>query len=334
MADTDFTRTTSCYGGCGTEVTYKTSKRVYCEPCRIERRRESMRLAAERKRRKNGIEPVKGTSISCLDCKGEFVRFSHKTVRCKPCQNEFVLVKARQASREKAEARGAIKVGTVLQCQHCSADFTKVAAVQVYCPDCRELALKNQLPAYKESRKRWVEKNRDYLLEKLREYGKMRREMDPEGQRERYRKYYEANKEKVYRSVEKYRSCKTVQAKLAEARRVRERRLLRDDPLFRTKKLARHAVWRAINEKGYTKRSRTIEILGCDWDTFYQHIERQFTKGMTWEKVGNEIHLDHIIPLATAKTEDDVLALSHFTNLRPLWAKDNIDKRDKRLHLI
>lgn len=334
MADTDFTRMTDCFGGCGTQVSYKTSKRVYCAPCRLEAKRAKDVRAAEKQRRKKGIAPVKGTSIACLDCKQEFVRFSHRSVRCKPCQGEFVLEKARQASRAKAEARGAIKVGTILQCQHCGVDFKKVAAVQVYCLDCREIALKGQLPAYREAQKRWADQNREYLREQNRKYHKERRQADPEGERQRYRDYYEANKEKVYRSVEKYRSCKRVQAKLAEARRLREKRLHREDPLFRTKKLARHAIWRAINEKGYTKRSRTTEILGCDWETFYEHIEQQFTNGMTWDKMGSEIHLDHIIPLAAAETEDDVLALSHFTNLRPLWAKDNIDKRDKRLHLI
>jgi len=249
-----------------------------------------------------------------------------------------VLEKARQVSRAKSEASGAIKVGTILQCQHCSADFKKVAAVQVYCPDCRGLAVKNQLPAYKAAQKLWADQNREYLREQNRRYHHARRAADPEGERERasqyHQSYYQANKEKVLERVQRYRSCSEAQERLAAARRRRENRRRREDPIYRVKKIAQCAIRNAIAQKGYTKRSRTMEILGCDWDTFYQHIERQFTKGMTWDKMGSEIHLDHIIPLATAETEDDVLALSHFTNLRPLWAKDNIDKRDKRLHLI
>jgi len=37
-------------------------------------------------------------------------------------------------------------------------------------------------------------------------------------------------------------------------------------------------------------------------------------------------HLDHIIPLATTKTEKDVIRLNHYTNFQPLWAKDNLSK--------
>lgn len=88
-----------------------------------------------------------------------------------------------------------------------------------------------------------------------------------------------------------------------------------------------------IRKSGYSKKSKTAEILGCDWDFFVCHIEKQFTKGMSWENRG-EWHIDHIVPLASAETEDDVIALNHFTNLRPLWAVDNITKGDKAIYLI
>jgi hypothetical protein len=84
---------------------------------------------------------------------------------------------------------------------------------------------------------------------------------------------------------------------------------------------------------GYTKKSRSQEILGCDWETFKSHIERQFLKGMTWENRAMW-QLDHIVPLATAATEADILALNHYTNLRPMWSADNRAKSDKITHLI
>jgi hypothetical protein len=49
---------------------------------------------------------------------------------------------------------------------------------------------------------------------------------------------------------------------------------------------------------------------------------------MSFDNYG-QWHIDHIIPLATAKTEQDVYTLSHYTNLQPLWAKDNISKGAK-----
>lgn len=83
----------------------------------------------------------------------------------------------------------------------------------------------------------------------------------------------------------------------------------------------------------YTKKSRTHEILGCSYEEFLQHIERQFLPGMSWER-RSEIHIDHIVPLASAKNEQDLIALNHFTNLRPMWAKDNLAKGDAIHYLI
>lgn len=89
----------------------------------------------------------------------------------------------------------------------------------------------------------------------------------------------------------------------------------------------------SIRKKGYGKRSKTHEILGCDWHVFINHIERQFVKGMSWDR-RSEFHIDHIVPLASAKTEDDVIALNHYTNLRPLWTADNLLKKDNMEFLI
>ena len=51
---------------------------------------------------------------------------------------------------------------------------------------------------------------------------------------------------------------------------------------------------------------------------------------MTWDKMGVEIHIDHIIPLSSAKTEEELYKLCHYTNLQPLCSKVNRDiKKNK-----
>jgi hypothetical protein len=84
----------------------------------------------------------------------------------------------------------------------------------------------------------------------------------------------------------------------------------------------------AFRLAGYRKTSRTAEMLGCDWETAKAHIESRFTEGMTWEN-RSLWHIDHIIPLASAKTEEELVALCHHTNLQPLWATDNLRKSNK-----
>jgi hypothetical protein len=53
---------------------------------------------------------------------------------------------------------------------------------------------------------------------------------------------------------------------------------------------------------------------------------------MTWENWSpTGWHVDHIIPLSSGKTESELLKLNHYTNLKPLWAKDNLAKSNKIL---
>ena len=95
----------------------------------------------------------------------------------------------------------------------------------------------------------------------------------------------------------------------------------------------RGLITTAMRAKGKKKSSKTEQILGCTIIQFIGHIERQFCKGMNWEN-RRKWHIDHIMPMASAKTDEDVIRLNHFTNLRPLWAKDNLEKRDKILTLL
>ena len=101
----------------------------------------------------------------------------------------------------------------------------------------------------------------------------------------------------------------------------------RSDPFVRF--VANIRTMLAHSMKGYGKRSRSLSIIGCTFEELKTHIEKQFTKNMRWELVGPEIEIDHIIPLATAKTKEDVVRLNHFTNLRPLWGEENRRKRAK-----
>ena len=144
---------------------------------------------------------------------------------------------------------------------------------------------------------------------------------------ERKRQYYAANRDKFAEMARR--------RKERNPEKVREmRRRQAADPMFKLKQNIRKAIRDSFKKGGYTKRSRACEILGCEFDAFVRHIERQFVRGMSWDKMGREIHIDHIVPLATAKTEEDVIALNHFTNLRPCWADENLQKSDRLEFLL
>jgi len=86
----------------------------------------------------------------------------------------------------------------------------------------------------------------------------------------------------------------------------------------------------SLKSKGYTKDSKTFEILGCDVIKFKEYLESKFDHWMTWDNKGlyngsfdYGWDLDHIIPLKTALTKEDVIKLNHYTNFQPLCGKLN-----------
>jgi len=130
--------------------------------------------------------------------------------------------------------------------------------------------------------------------------------------------WYEVNKEKKKAYDEANR----------DRRNAYQRERIKTDSLYKMKRNLRSRTWAAFKNKGYSKTSKTQEMLGVDWEVCKQHIERQFTKGMNWDNQG-EWHIDHKIPLASANTEEELKKLCHYTNLQPLWAEENISKSDK-----
>lgn len=76
------------------------------------------------------------------------------------------------------------------------------------------------------------------------------------------------------------------------------------------------------------KNLTTEEILGCSIPDFVSHIESQFKVGMSFDN-RKDWHLDHIIPISYAKTEEEIIKLNHYTNYQPLWASENLAKGNK-----
>lgn len=119
----------------------------------------------------------------------------------------------------------------------------------------------------------------------------------------------------------------------AEYRREYDKRRKEQDHVYRLGRNIRSAITAAIGRSGFTKRAKTHAILGCSFDELAAHLERQFVSGMTWENRG-KWHIDHIVPIASAQSEEDVIRLNHFTNLRPVWAKENLSKGKRVDYLL
>lgn len=102
------------------------------------------------------------------------------------------------------------------------------------------------------------------------------------------------------------------------------------DPIYRLKKNVRIMVVKSLKNKSYTKKSQSFTIIGCLQDEFITYIESKWETWMNWDNYGlynGEPNygwdMDHIIPISTAKTENDIIKLNHYTNLQPLCSLIN-----------
>jgi len=177
---------------------------------------------------------------------------------------------------------------------------------------------------------------------------------------ERHRTYYENNKEKVSSYFEKYRNenHENILIRAREYRKNNREKIIENlrlwkknnpdkvvksrkqqgkrneiDVIFNLKNRMRCRLFHFLNKNNITKKSKTFEIVGCSPEFLKEYLEKQFKDGMSWDD-RNKWHIDHIIPLCSAKTEEEIYQLSHYTNLQPLWAEDNLKKGNKILKTI
>lgn len=99
-------------------------------------------------------------------------------------------------------------------------------------------------------------------------------------------------------------------------------------PKFALTKRMRSYLGNLFRMKGFRKEAKTQVLLGCSFSELQAHLETQFLPGMSWEN-RPDWHIDHIVPCAAARTKEELEALFHYTNLRPLWGADNIRKHAK-----
>ena len=157
----------------------------------------------------------------------------------------------------------------------------------------------------KEVKSNCYEKNKEHYTAKTKEYS----EKNAKHIKEYKKRWYNKNKEKLHKQYKKIRD---------------------ENPLIRLKGNCRSRILGAFKGRGFTKNGKSTELLGLDYKNLKSYLQTLFTEGMTWENMGKGgWEIDHIIPLSSAKTEAEMVALCHYTNLQPLWKIDNLRKGNK-----
>lgn len=150
--------------------------------------------------------------------------------------------------------------------------------------------------------------------------------------------YRQKNKEKIlaknkldyYRDKEKRAEYKRLNR---DKIRERENMVYKTNLNYKMGKILRSSLLQSIKLYSSTKKNnKTMSYVGLTKEQFKNYIKQQFQPGMNWGNWGhNGWHIDHIRPVSSfdLNNPEELNACMHYTNLRPLWAKENIIKRNK-----
>ena len=197
----------------------------------------------------------------------------------------------------------------------------------------KEKIAKHKKKYYQENKKEIAKRKKAYRQEnkeKIAERQKAYQQKNKEKIAERNKAYYQENKETIAERGKAYRQ------ENKEKINKRSNKRYKNDPVFKLNILYRRSLKRAFDSIIKKKKCDSLKTLDLEtYEEFADHLSKQFyDHPITGEKMTFENHgagddcwqIDHKIPLLTAKTKEDVIRLSRYTNLQPLWTIDHLKK--------
>ena len=170
---------------------------------------------------------------------------------------------------------------------------------------CKKIYYNNNKEELNKKTREWYEKNSENARQQKKEYYQENRELILE----KSKLWSKNNREKINRYIQTKKN---------------------ENPLFRVELNVRGRLKQYLKQKNITQKNKTFDIVGIDVNELKKYIECQFTDGMSWDNYGlYGWHIDHKIPLCSAKNETELIKLFHYTNLQPLWSEDNLRKNGK-----
>ena len=161
----------------------------------------------------------------------------------------------------------------------------------------------------------------------LSEYSKKYKKLHSNRNTLNKKKWYQANKDKVLQYQRRY--YKENQQHIINRVIAYRQGRLQSDPIFKLRKNVRHRLSKILKTK---VSAAAFGFMGCSVEELKKYLESKFQSGMSWDNYGYYgWHVDHIKSLSSFDLTDDkqLKQACHYTNLQPLWAKDNLRKNNK-----
>lgn len=199
------------------------------------------------------------------------------------------------------------------------------------CKECEHARQREYDATHREQRKAYRQAHKDEFSKRDSEYYKTHKEQIAK----RYKEWAKAHAEQLAEYNKQYRTANAEAISKQRQGYAKENRKKitsyylnkrETDPLFKVSTQARGLIRISLKKKGYGKDTHTYDILGCDYNTLWEHLKKTWKENYGTEWNGEDYHIDHIIPLATAKTEQEVKDLCYYKNLQLLKPRDNLVK--------
>jgi hypothetical protein len=197
-----------------------------------------------------------------------------------------------------------------------------------YCKECGSEYTRSWKEKNPDHQKQYQAKNKEIISRKKKEYRRANKEKIQqynaawrESNPDYHKKWDQENREKRREAIRKYHGTRRVH-----------------DTGFRVSQNFSRSIRYCLSRSGSSKYGKNWErLVGYTRHELINHIEKQFKVGMSWENWG-EWHIDHIVPIKSFNIKEagdqEFLACWSLTNLRPIWASENVRKSAKRIYLL
>lgn len=204
-------------------------------------------------------------------------------------------------------------------------------------PSCKNCEVSRSLNYYSDNKEEQLVKkkeryydNHELNLQKKRDYDELNRELVNRKAREWYhdnidyaREYYQKNKETILERNKRWVEDNKEYFKILN--KESGKKWSKNNPHI---VVWRQILYRTIKRFGLKKEASTIELLGYSATDLKDHIESLFEDGMSWNNWG-EWHIDHTYPLSLFSELTPISEVNSLSNLKPMWALDNLKKGNR-----
>jgi hypothetical protein len=283
-----------------------------------------------------------GKSYLCKSCK---VVYSKKIYE-KNKNEDISRLQFIKLFNENNGLRECSKCGEVKSLDMFYKKYKKSTAKCIFC-------IKKEVKEYRQNNKKKIKNAKKIYCDKNKEKIKLQNKKTYQKYSEKYKinakEYHQNNKEIIAKKSKEYRiknkeTLKDYQIEYKRKNRYKYREQnnkyakyyskfkRENDPLYKLTVNIRSNISYKIKNQGYTKKTKTYNILQCEFSFFMQWLNGIASNGYTYG-VG-DLHLDHVVPVSLAQTEDEILLLCHYSNYQLLSADENLKKHNRYVNPV